>query len=282
MPLNMILEKNISKDLVENKGSFGAKWYWDAAYQGSLRFVPEELIELPALLMHCNGGKNAFHAACINGTMDKFPERFLTDQSLTSTDREGNTCFHLLAYNGKLSHLPKNKVSCLALSLKNRQGYTSYHSAAINGKLSDIFRLGLSIDKKVLGEAEDLEFQTPLHLSARTKTIDSIPKKYLDRELLSKEDGYGNTVYHIAAQNACIDQIPRELITEGALTKKNKAGLCPVDYEPCQLKGGALKKFDTTSLKRILLCVETLATKKEIKREILIKETKDLCTTLSP
>lgn len=280
MPSYNTPHKDRSKGPLKVKAGHGTNWCYDAAYHGQLEDVEPGLVQMPFLLLRANDGKNAFHAACSNNKIDKFPSEFLTDQGLTSTDYDGNTCYHLLAFNGKLNHLPKEKTTYNALTIKNKGGYTSFHSGAANGKLGEIFSLGLIIERGVLAEIENKEKMTPLHLCARTKSLNSVPEDYLDHELMSKEDIYGNTTYHIAAQNSCLDQIPKELLTEEVLTKKNNANLCLLDYEPEQLRD-LLKSFQPQSLRRFLNCVQTLESRKAIKKEILMKETKDLYETIS-
>jgi hypothetical protein len=67
-----------------------------------------------------------------------------------------------------------------------------------------------------------------IHILAKERSFNYIPKEVLTEELLSQKGRNGDCVYHLLAKQGTIKQLPKELLTKRALTLKADNGWTPL------------------------------------------------------
>jgi len=126
------------------KGPLEPNLYHTIAEEGQLGKIPRPELKEEYLLLY-GSGKNSYHVAAFNGTFKDIPKELITTKALLSADCTGRNVLHHLASSKSLREVnPKFLTECNLLTTCGSSGYTVAHLAAKNGCLRDIPKISLT------------------------------------------------------------------------------------------------------------------------------------------
>jgi hypothetical protein len=187
------------------------------------------LLENPEIFeLRGDTGGNIIHYLIKSGEISLLEncEDILTKEMFESKDFEGNNNFTLAAVYDKFEYIPKKLVTKELLLSKDMHGQSILDHVVTWRKLGDVPKELL--DEELLFTRNSDGDLNLIERSALNGALSEIPKKFLTKEILTKEngeDGEIGSIIDLCACGGCLGDIPEGILSIELLAKRSKGEL---------------------------------------------------------
>ena len=153
----------------------------------------------------------------LHQTLKNCPNEFFTPEEIAKCNKSGQTALHLAAAKGLLKFFPDELFTPETLNKIDKNGNTVWHVAFDNAKSQGMFNKSIDslpikfLTKDILKQ-QNYRAQNVLFLAMNN--LKHIPKDLITTEALNQCDNLGNTAWHLAAVCNSFKQIPTSVFPQ--------------------------------------------------------------------